>query len=215
MGDHHNHGHGSCHSEHEGGEHTDDEKGVLYSLYRKIIIDNVNCLNESVINSGKTVFKPYEDRLSRDKFVESDADPELLFNIPFAGNVTIKKVIIIGGENETHPRTMRLFVNKPQMTFDNTSVKPDKELELSRDEQGSVEYPMPMTKFSSVYHLSIHFSNNFGSAQDKTKIYYIGLAGQFIGHRKEQGVVICTYEARPVPQDHKAEIPTGHQFQIS
>uniref|UniRef100_A0A915K7S5 PITH domain-containing protein n=1 Tax=Romanomermis culicivorax TaxID=13658 RepID=A0A915K7S5_ROMCU len=109
----HNHGGGCCHAE-SLNDNSEDERGVLYSLYKKINVENVTCLNERVCNSGKSVFKAYENRLDRDKFVESDTDAELLFNIPFAGNVTIKKIIVIGGENETHPKSMRLFVNKPQ-----------------------------------------------------------------------------------------------------
>ena len=64
--------------------------------------------------------------------------------------------------------------------------------------------------FSSVYHLTIHFPENFGS--DSTKIYYIGLKGEFTeAHRT--GVVTAVYEARPMMQDHKnplEETGTAH-----
>lgn len=57
-----------------------------------------------------------------------------------------------------------------------------------------------IAKFSSVYHLTMHFPRNFGS--DTTKIYYIGLKGEYSeGHR--HGVTICTYEARANLSDHK------------
>jgi hypothetical protein len=45
-----------------------------------------------VDNSGRGVFKAYEQRLDRTQFVESDADEELLFNIPFTGNVKLKGI---------------------------------------------------------------------------------------------------------------------------
>jgi hypothetical protein len=51
-----------------------------------------------------------------------------------------------------------------------------------------------------VYHLSIHFSENFGA--DSTKIYYIGLKGEFTEANRE-GVVNTVYESRPMMQDHK------------
>lgn len=45
----------------------------------------------------------------------------------------------------------------------------------------------------------MHFPSNFGA--ENTRIYYIGLKGEWTpGHR--HGVTICTYEARPMPEDH-------------
>ena len=35
--------------------------------------------------------------------MESDADEELLINIPFTGDVKLKGLIVIGGEDDTHP----------------------------------------------------------------------------------------------------------------
>ena len=54
-------------------------------------------------NSGRLVFKPWERRLDKTEFVESDADEELLINIPFNGDVKLKGLIVIGGEDDTHP----------------------------------------------------------------------------------------------------------------
>lgn len=46
----------------------------------------------------------------------------------------------------------------------------------------------------------MHFPGNFGA--DNTRIYYIGLKGEWMpAHR--HGVTICTYEARPMLDDHK------------
>lgn len=94
------------------GAHVNTELGLCHTLYAKIDIDRVQCLNESIESTGKTVFKPWEERLDRTKvhakfsshrlrmiftrysvkfhffysilfqFVESDVDAELLFNIP-------------------------------------------------------------------------------------------------------------------------------------
>nr|CAD7196894.1 unnamed protein product [Timema douglasi]CAD7571577.1 unnamed protein product [Timema californicum] len=139
----HQHGRG-C----EGDENHDDspEMGVEYSLYSKIDLENMECLNEKIENSGKDVFKAWEDRLNFEKviptLVESDVDEELLFNIPFTGNVKLKGVVVIGGESDTHPSRLRLFKNRPHMTFDDVNANPEQEFELHPDTTGSLEYPV-------------------------------------------------------------------------
>ena len=59
------------HQHHEGGcceSHKDEqESAIAYSLYTKIDMNNLECLNESVLGSGKDVFKPWQERLNRDK----------------------------------------------------------------------------------------------------------------------------------------------------
>ena len=37
------------------------------SLYKKIDVERVLCWNEAEDGMGKTVFKPWEDRMNRDK----------------------------------------------------------------------------------------------------------------------------------------------------
>jgi len=204
------HNHGCCGHKHGGpdvGQEASDSNTVAYGLYQKIKLDQVQCLNEEVDGSGKNVFKPYESRLDKEKFVESDADEELLFNIPFNGNVKLKAIIVIGGEDDTHPNKMRLFKNREHMTFDACGSKADQEFELVNDQEGRVEYATKMVTFSNVYHLSLHFPSNYGG--DTSKIYYIGLKGEWTAANRV-GVVNAVYEARPMMQDHKQD--TGEKL---
>ncbi|XP_055680531.1 PITH domain-containing protein GA19395 [Lutzomyia longipalpis] len=195
--------HSHCCNHGSSGGVDPNEIGINYSLYTKIDLDNVECLNESVENSGKLIFRSYEERFDTEKIVESDADPELLFNIPFTGNVKLKGIIVMGADDETHPNKLRLFKNRPKMTFDQTSVKADQEFQLAIDPNGSVEYNTKPVVFSSVHHLSLHFPGNFGD--DSTKIHYIGLKGEFT-EAHHHGVTICNYEVRPNVSDHKGSI---------
>lgn len=58
----HDHGKDGC--QEDAHEHESSELGVRYSLYTQIDINNVQCLNEVEDDSGKSVFKPWEDRFS-------------------------------------------------------------------------------------------------------------------------------------------------------
>ena len=96
-----------------------------------------------VENSVRLVFKPWERRLDKvwrphyntwspalitwspdlDQVdvVESDADEELLINIPFTGDVKLKGIIVIGGEEDTHPDKVLHLLSTPAFIFTCTS----------------------------------------------------------------------------------------------
>ncbi|KAH0563877.1 PITH domain-containing protein CG6153 [Cotesia glomerata] len=185
-----------------GDSHSETDIGVQYNLYQKIDFENVECLNEYQENTGKSVFKPWEERLNRDKYVESDADDELLFNIPFTGNIKLKGLIVMGGPDDSSPSTVKLFKNKPHMTFDDVELEPDQTFELCKDDYGVHEYPIRVVKFSSVHHLTVHFSGNGGA--ERTRIDYIGFKGEWTP-RHQHGVTICCYESRPQISDHVSD----------
>ena len=88
------------------------------------------------------------------------------------------------------------------MTFDDAGMEPDQELALTRDSEGSVEYPTKIVKFSNVNCVTLHFPSNFG--EETTKIYYIGLKGDFTEAARE-GILIANYESAPNPADHKLD----------
>lgn len=144
--------------------------------------------------------------------MESDVDQEILFNIPFTGNVKLKAIRIIGPDDFSHPKKVKIFKNVPKMTFDDAnSVKPDQVFELERDLSGSIEYSTKVVTFNSVHHLTLFFPENFG--EDITRIYYIGLRGEF-SKAHVHGVTICTYESRPNMSDHKNPLEDSLNYQI-
>jgi hypothetical protein len=71
-----------------GAENADDLVGI-------IDIDKVRCLNEESANSGKQVFKIYDDRFDKTKCVASDCDGELLFIVPFTSQVKVRAINVI------------------------------------------------------------------------------------------------------------------------
>ena len=58
---------GCCGHEHHDHEKESSDLGALYSLYTKIDLERVDCLNEEVEGSGKVVFKPWDKRLDTSK----------------------------------------------------------------------------------------------------------------------------------------------------
>ncbi|XP_060479898.1 PITH domain-containing protein 1 isoform X2 [Panthera onca] len=181
----HSHGGGGCRCAAER-EEPPEQRGLAYGLYLRIDLERLQCLNESREGSGRGVFKPWEERTDRSKFVESDADEELLFNIPYK--------------------------NIPQMSFDDTDREPDQTFSLNRDVTGELEYATKISRFSNVYHLSIHISKNFGA--DTTKVLYIGLRGEWTELRRHE-VTICNYEASANPADHRVHQVTPQTHFIS
>ncbi|KAH7731323.1 PITH domain containing protein [Aphelenchoides avenae] len=143
---------------------------------------------------------------------DSDVDEELLFNIPFTGHVKLTGLTLIGEMDDTHPSRLRIFKDRQNMGFDDaTSAKPDQEVQLKHDDSAKVDYPLVANKFSNVHHLTLHFPANFGA--ETTRVYYIGLRGSF-QHDFREKVAIATYEARAMPDDHKAEIPDAAHHHI-
>jgi len=203
MSHNHDHGHGDDCSHEAVDVDNQLEMGIEYSLYMKIDMENMVCLNEESEGSGKSVFRPFEERLDFSKFVKSDADEELLFNIPFTGNIKLKGIIIIGADDNSHPDKVKMYKNRPHMTFDDTAVKADQEFELTRDLTGRLEYPIKVVQFASIHHLTLHFPSNFGA--NSTKINYIGLRGEF-SEANFHGVTICSYESTPSVSDHKNDV---------
>ena len=62
----HNHG-GGCSHDHSHDDISDPARGNQFSLYLKIDTDRVVCLNEAEEESGKTVFKPWDQKLDKEK----------------------------------------------------------------------------------------------------------------------------------------------------
>ena len=65
------------------------------------------------------------------------------------------------------------------MSFQDVGIyKTIQEMELKQDSSAEIDYPLMATKFNNVKSLTLHFPTNFGG--DTTRIYYIGLRGEFL-----------------------------------
>ncbi|KAJ1673483.1 hypothetical protein EV182_005143 [Spiromyces aspiralis] len=197
----HDHGHGGGH-DHDHDHSHDSEEVLKDSLFTKIDLDNVRCMNEKEKDSIKGVFKPWDERMDVTKYVDSDADEQLIIHIPFTGQVKLKSILIRGGPDGTAPRTMKVYSNRPGIDFDNVeSEKPSQVFSLVQAPNNAqpIEYNTNVIKFRQVTHLTLFFADNFG--EDTTRILYIGLKGDWIAVKQKtlSGVV---YEATPNLKDH-------------
>ncbi|KAJ3204331.1 hypothetical protein HDU82_005914 [Entophlyctis luteolus] len=180
-------------------------RGAEFSLYKHIDLDNVLGFNEALPGSAKTIFKPWDARFDESKFIESDADEQLIIFIPFTGNIKLKS-IAVRGYGEQSPAKMKAYINRDIVDFSaiETIQSADQEWDLVDPTVNSVtevpEYPTRLTKFGNVRNLTLFFPANVGDAET-TKIVYIGLKGEWTELNKDP--VITLYELAANPADHK------------
>ncbi|KAF8951144.1 PITH domain-containing protein 1 [Entomortierella lignicola] len=198
----HGHGHGHGHDDHD---HDHDELPdsdlVHESLYQKIDHDNVTCLNEAVQHSGRSILKPWHEKMDDTKFLESDADEQLILKIPFTGLVKLKSISIRTDPGETAPKVLKAYVNNVDLDFtDVDSAEEKQKWTLVEDANNQVvEYSTNVAKFTSIRSLTLFFSENYGG--DTTRINFIGLKGEFTEFKRDP--IITVYELQANPADHK------------
>eukprot|EP00055_Hartaetosiga_balthica_P013254 m.67163 g.67163 ORF g.67163 m.67163 type:complete len:224 (-) comp8208_c0_seq1:1584-2255(-) len=199
---HHSHDGHDHHHDHDH-DHDDPERGVEESLFEYIDTTKLFAYNEAVTESCKGVFRPGAEKANRDKFVESDADEQLIIHIPFTGNVKLKSICVMGEGGQCHPAHMKAFINREDIDFDNVEdMEALQEWDMVEDLSGEMEYETRITKFQGVYSLTLFFNENFGG--ETTKIFYIGLKGECKEVTRRMYITIAETAARP--EDHKTKI---------
>jgi hypothetical protein len=177
--------------------------GEEQSLFSQIIVPSVRCLNEMEVDMAKNVFKSYENRLDREKYLESDVDPELLLFVPFNGIVKLKSISIRGAADDRAPLKFKVFINREDLDFDLARTVPalqewDCPENPTGNDGGIVEYFTKITKFSQVRSLTLYFPDSYGA--DTTRIDYIGFKGEW--KKSHEGPLTMVYESMPNPAEH-------------
>ncbi|KAK6510048.1 hypothetical protein TWF481_004761 [Arthrobotrys musiformis] len=203
-------GHGHDHADHT---HDDDvTPAIQSSLYNTIDFDAVSTLNESQPDAGKRVLrKTWAERLSTEPELESDSDQELIMFIPFAGIVRLHSLTIYSPPDTTSPRTLKIFKNRTDIDFSTaSSTTPTQVVEIplvppsARPEV--TEIPLKRSLFNNVRSLSLFFEENHSYGEEEvTKVWYLGLRGDFMKVGREP--VITLYEAAANPRDHVNLVP--------
>lgn len=63
------------------------------------------------------------------KFLQSDADEQLLLLIAFKGETKVRNFTITAPSDGSAPKSIKFFINKPDMNFDGKQMKKTKKNE--------------------------------------------------------------------------------------
>ncbi|GAA5860040.1 hypothetical protein JCM1840_001853 [Sporobolomyces johnsonii] len=174
---------------------------TLNFLYEQIDTDKVIALNAEEGKEGKIVIRPWDQRNQEEEWLESDADEQLILQIPFTGSVKLRTILVKAGPAGFTPDKMQVFANQ-QLDFDeatSTDVTQSFDVAVTRE---VVEYAVRPAKFPSVQSLTLFFPSNHG--EDTTRISFIGFKGEYSPLTRDP--IITVYEAQANPADH-AKIP--------
>lgn len=148
------------------------------SLNGQIDNSQVHCLNESPE-------RPLKDLLrnggSKDTWLESDADEQLLLHIPIQQSIKLRALrFSTPSSSLAHaPKQVKLFVNAPGVDFDaaESGAEPAQQVELDEAQaKGDKLVELRFVRFQNVKHLAIFVASNQGS-EEVTKLYGLELVG--------------------------------------
>ncbi|KAI0340138.1 DUF1000-domain-containing protein [Trametopsis cervina] len=155
---------------------ADEEQSLLESLD----LQQLNCLNENTEHNLKEILALRRQNKSA-SYLLSDADEQLLLNIPSI-------VIRSSGEPGQRPRTIKLFINRPSLGFDDVQDAEEPNaaqiIELTDDqvEQGK-KIPLRFVRFQNVASVHIFVATNGGD--DETRIDAIDIFGSVASGSKD------------------------------
>jgi hypothetical protein len=194
-----NHSHdGPC--GHEGHDHDHDhdtsDLGPKDNLFLHIDRPNVRAFNAT--GDGSVVIKPWHERLEESKFIQSDADDQLILRVVFTGSVRLRSLLLKAGPGDQTPEKVQLFANEANLDFDDVNDKiPTQEFAVPQGRDVG-EYALKTAKFSNISSVTLFFPAAQGA--DATQIYYVGFLGHWTAHRNNP--IITVYEAQANLADH-------------
>ncbi|CDR99263.1 hypothetical protein [Sporisorium scitamineum] len=185
--------------------------GDATSLYEYIIRDKVWGANLDPPESAKNVIKPWHERLSADPSTQSNVDDQLAITVPFTCPVRLKSILINTGTGDFAPTRCRAFVNRPDgIDFDEVELatsddhsaqlsplasaatlgslgsgKAQADFALLRGQEGVVEYPVSVARFSHTNSITIVLSHS--NATTLSRFFYLGFRGTALVLKSEPG----------------------------
>ncbi|KAA1478771.1 DUF1000-domain-containing protein [Dentipellis sp. KUC8613] len=160
---------------------TSADPGSDPSLLEHLDSPQLNCLNESVQHTLKSIIGYRTRNANSSTYLLSDADEQLLLNIPFNTTVRIRSLLLRSSNLEQAPKTIKIFANKLSLGFEDVedAQEPNATQVLDlNEEQAKGEKPIPLrfVRFQSVNSIHIFVASNQGGA-DETRIDAIDVFG--------------------------------------
>ncbi|GLB35225.1 putative PITH domain containing protein [Lyophyllum shimeji] len=150
------------------------------SLLEYLDLSQLNCLNEAADHTLKAILAQ-KRRNTSSNYLLSDADEQLLLNIPFNQAVRVRSIIIQGSVAEQAPRTIKLAANRPTLGFEDLEDADEPEIAqvLSLSEADVKEgrvVRLRFVRFQAVNSLHIFVGSNQAN-EDTTRIDAIDILG--------------------------------------
>ncbi|KAI6043097.1 DUF1000-domain-containing protein [Pisolithus marmoratus] len=152
------------------------------SLLEHLDISQVNCLNEQQEHNLKSIVASKKiNPPDSSAYLASDADEQLLVNICFNQVVRIRTLVIKTKEVEEGPKTIKLRVNNPSISFSDVEGAADNTfaqvIQLSaQDVTEGRPIALRFVRFQSVNSLHIFVESNQGGGEE-TRIDALDVLG--------------------------------------
>jgi len=152
------------------------------SLLSTLDPQQINCLNESTEHNLKSLLS--SDPSTSSNYLLSDADEQLLLNIPFNQTVRIKSIAFKTSNIPQGPLQIKLLINRPSLGFEDVDDADEKQvaqiLEVTEDQlKDGKRIPLRFVRFQSVNSLHIFVASNQGG-EDETRIDSLDIFGSGI-----------------------------------
>ncbi|KJA13326.1 hypothetical protein HYPSUDRAFT_73060 [Hypholoma sublateritium FD-334 SS-4] len=194
----HEHNDGCGHESHDH-DHDHDAAVLGYqdNLFQHIDRPNVVALNAN--GDAAEIIKPWHLRLDEAKYIESDADDQLIIRVPFTGTVRLKAILLKAGPSGHTPASISLFPNEPTLDFDDIQDRKSTQEVVVPQNREVGEYAVKTAKFTNISSITLFVPASQG--EDTSRIYYLGFLGTWTESKTQP--VITVYETQANLADHE------------
>jgi len=137
-------------------------------------LSQLNCLNEAEQHTFKSIVSS-KSRNATGSYLLSDADEQLLLNIPFNQTVRVRSIVLQSNSELQRPKHIKLLVNRPSLGFEDVEDASEPEaaqiLELSNEDvkEGN-RIVLRFVRFQAVNSLHIFVQSNHGDDESRIDV---------------------------------------------